>query len=90
MIFNFVVKSGQERKDKAFREFREVKLRYVNDYRKKTLHHKMRIDFLCKARGLILKHIVGAEELRQPKRKSQMASLSRENSLNDISSDELQ
>jgi|LauGreDrversion4_2_1035121.scaffolds.fasta_scaffold981820_1 hypothetical protein len=75
-------------KEKAFREFREVKIRYVNEYRKQTLHHKMRIDYLGKARDMILKHLFGAEELRKPKRKSQLACLSRDNSLNDIVSDE--
>jgi hypothetical protein len=69
-----LVRKAQEKKDKAFREFRDIKIKYVNEYRRITLGHKAKIDYYCKARDILIRHMLGAEEIRQKKRKSEQVS----------------
>ncbi len=59
-------------KKRAFEEFREIKIKYVREYRAITLNHKAQIDYYTRCRDMILAHLVGAEEVRKPKRKSEV------------------
>lgn len=56
-------------------EFRTIKKEYVSEYRQHSLYHKSQIEYFTRVRDIALKHLIGAEEIRKPKRKSNMQSM---------------
>ena len=65
-----VVARANKAKKRAFEEFREIKIKYVREYRAITLNHKSQIDYYTRCRDMALAHLFGGEEIRKPKRKS--------------------
>jgi hypothetical protein len=46
------------------KEFRVIKLSYVEEYRRQTLTHKRRIDFYSLARDVVLSQLLGCVQIR--------------------------
>jgi hypothetical protein len=65
-----IVARANKAKKRAFEEFREIKIKYVREYRAITLNHKSQIDYYSRCRDMVLAHLFGGEEIRKPKRKS--------------------